>query len=241
MEKKHFQDIKVVAFDADDTLWDCQSHFDRVTARMGELLLPWCSATESKAELFKTESKNLSLSGYGSKAYILSVIETAIRVSGGDIAASAIGELVELGYGLMRMPVTPLPEVADTLQRMHNYYKVVFTKGDLLDQEQKLIRSGLAHHFQHLEITSDKSIREFLHLCQKLHIQPNELLMVGNSFKSDIAPALDIGANGIHIPYSVVWEMEHNEIVDGKTRTFEEFEHPRCVKIQHFSEILDLV
>ena len=111
----------------------------------------------------------------------------------------------------------------------------------MLDQEQKLIRSGLAHHFQHLEITADKGIREFLHLCSKLDIEPHELLMVGNSFKSDIAPALDIGANGIHIPYSVVWEMEHNEIVDGKTRTFEEYEHPRCVKIQRFSEILSLV
>ena len=131
----------------------------------------------------------------------------------------------------MQMPVPPLPEVEETLQRMHNYYKVVFTKGDLLDQEQKLRRSGLTDYFQHVEITANKSEREFAQLCTKLGIKPCELLMVGNSFKSDIAPALAIGAGGIHIPFHVVWEMEHAE----------EFDHPNCVRIEHFSEILKMV
>jgi len=226
-----FKDIKVIAFDADDTLWDCQTHFDHVTERMAEMLAPWCTKEQAKEELMKTESKNLALTGYGSKPYILSVIETAVRVSGGNIHASHVGELVNLGYGLMEMPVPPLPEVEETLSKMKNYYKVVFTKGDLLDQEQKLQRSGLAPYFEHIEITSNKSEREFWQLCHKLNIQPHELLMVGNSFKSDIAPALAIGANGIHIPYHVVWEME----------TAEEYAHPNCVKISHFSEILRLV
>ena len=231
MTQQRFDHISVIAFDADDTLWDCQSHFDRVSQRMAELLAPWCTAETAYAELIATESSNLSLSGYGCKAYILSVLETAIRVSRQSISAAAIDELISLGYGLMRMPVPPLPEVETTLQQLSDRRKVVFTKGDLLNQANKVERSGLAHHFEHVEITADKTEREFLQLCQRLDIPPSELLMVGNSFKSDIAPALAIGAYGIHIPYHVTWAMEHTE----------EFAHECCVKIQRFSEILNYV
>ncbi len=229
--EKRINDIKVVVFDADDTLWDCQSHFDRMDDRMAEMLEPWCPHEIAHTELLKTERDNLSLSGYGSKAFTLSVLETAIRVSHGAISSDNLATLIEMGKGLMRMPVEPLPEVTETLERMSRYYKVVFTKGDLLDQEQKLHRSGLDTFFQHTEITSNKSEREFLRLCDKLSVKPHEMVMVGNSFKSDIAPALAIGAWGIYIPYDVVWEIE----------LADEFEHDHCFKINHFSEILKII
>ena len=134
---------------------------------------------------------------------------------------------------LPHLPATPLPEVEETLQRLQAYpYRlVVFTKGELQDQENKLHRSGLARYFSHVEITSNKTEQEFQQLCEHLDILPSQLLMVGNSLKSDIAPALTIGASAIHIPFHVTWQLEHSE----------DIEHERLVKITHFNEILQIL
>ena len=205
------RDIKVVAFDADDTLWDCQTWFDEVEQQCCELLKPWATAREVSEGLFATERKNLSLTGYGTKAFTLSLIENAVRVSHEQLTGDIVMRLIELGQQLLRFPTTPLPEVEETLRQLaerRHYRLVVFTKGELMDQESKLQRSGLEQYFSHMETVSNKT-----------------------SFRSDIAPALEAGAWAVHIPYHVVWELEKSE----------EFPHERLQKISHFSELLDIL
>ena len=142
--------------------------------------------------------------------------------------------LLELGQQLLRFPTTPLPEVAETLQQLaarRQYRLVVFTKGELMDQESKLQRSGLEQYFSHMETVSNKTEREYRQLCENLDVAPEQTLMVGNSFRSDIAPALAAGAWAVHIPYHVVWELEKSE----------EYPHERLQKITHFSQLLDIL
>ena len=218
---------KVIAFDADDTLWDCQSYFEQVENRLYQLIGPYCE--NPAAELFKTESGNMADLGYGCKAFTISIIETALRVAGSHVDAGQLSELLAACKQLLQLPATPLPGVEETLERIDGYRKVCFTKGELQDQENKLKRSGLLRYFDDVEITSDKGQKEFLALCDHQQIHPSELLMVGNSLKSDIAPALAIGAWAIHIPFHVTWQLEH----------FEEFDHERLKKIEQFSELLN--
>ena len=235
MKNKH---IKVIAFDADDTLWDCQGHFDKVMQYLHDELTPWVDRDTAAMELFATERKNMYLLGYGVKAFTLSMLETAMRVSRHEMPAATINDILQRCYGLLQFPCPPLPEVEETLKALRTALTshlspltslVVFTKGELLDQEHKLERSGLAKYFDHVEITSDKGEKEFLDLCRKLDIRPDELLMVGNSLKSDIAPALAIGAWGVYIPFHVTWQLEHHE----------HFEHERMVQIDHFGQLLE--
>jgi putative hydrolase of the HAD superfamily len=228
--------IKVIAFDADDTLWDCQGHFEIVMRHLYDELTPWVDRETAALELFATERKNMRLLGYGVKAFTLSMLETAMRVSRNEMPADVISRILQECYTLLEFPCTPLPEVEETLKALRKRTEVglslvCFTKGELLDQEHKLQRSGLLPYFDHIEITSDKGEKEFRDLCRKLSIQPDELLMVGNSLKSDIAPALAIGSLGVYIPFHVTWQLEHHE----------HFEHERMVQIEHFSELLDIL
>ena len=174
------KDIKVVAFDADDTLWDCQSWFDQVEHQCGNLLCPWATQEEVSQSLFATERGNMELLGYGTKAFTISLVENAVRVTKGQITGDIVAQLIQLGKGLLRFPTTPLPEVEHTLQRLVDdgrYRLVVFTKGELMDQEQKLARSGLASYFEYMETVSNKGKDEYVTLCDHLDIQPDELLM----------------------------------------------------------------
>ena len=223
--------LRVIAFDADDTLWDCQSHFEQVERHLYRLITPYCQ--QPAQELYQTESANMADLGYGCKAFTISIVETALRVGGDHLSARQLADLLADCKQLLHLPATPLPGVEETLQRLQAYpYRlVVFTKGELQDQENKLHRSGLGKYFSHVEITSDKTEREFQQLCQHLGILPGELLMVGNSLKSDIVPALRVGASAVHIPFHVTWQLEHSE----------DIEHPRLTKIAHFNEIIDIV
>ena len=226
--------LKVIAFDADDTLWDCQSWFDEVEHKCCELLSPWATAREVSEGLFQTERKNLSLTGYGTKAFTLSLVENAVRVTHEQLTGDIVMKLLMLGQKLLQFPTTPLPEVETTLSQLaeqRQYRLVVFTKGELMDQEGKLHRSGLEQYFSHVETVSNKTEREYRQLCENLGVAPEETLMVGNSFRSDIAPALATGAWAVHIPYHVVWELEKSE----------EFAHERLRKISHFGELLEIV
>lgn len=221
------KNIDAIVFDADDTLWDCQSHFEAVERRLCELTSEWCDAETAAAELFATERSNMAMLGYGSKAFTISVIETALRISNGKISQSALGELLHMGKQLLMMPCTPLPGVTETLERLQDYRLVLLTKGELQEQENKIKRSGLAHYFSHIEIVSDKNEGTFCQLSRLLNIAPERMLSVGNSFKSDISPALSAGYHAIHIPFHVVWELEQTE----------EFEHERLRRIEKFEEI----
>ena len=237
--------IKVIAFDADDTLWDCQGYFENVEEHLYSLIRPFCE--NPKQELFNTESANMEDLGYGCKAFTISIIETALRVGGNDITSTELSDLLKDCKRLLHLPATPLPEVESTLQTLRDSINtsnlspltphlsplkmVVFTKGELQDQENKLKRSGLLKYFDDVEITSDKSQKEFLALCEHQDIHPSELLMIGNSLRSDIAPALAIGAWAIHIPFHITWQLEH----------FDDIDHERLIKIQRFSEILKYI
>ena len=214
----NLNNIRVIAFDADDTLWDCQSHFEAVENHLYDLIAPYCEAPAK--ELFQTESGNMADLGYGCKAFTISIVETALRVAGDHLSSQQLSDLLSHSKSLLHLPATPLPEVEETLQRLQAYpYRlVVFTKGELQDQENKLHRSGLAKYFSHVEITSNKT-------------EVFQLLMVGNSLKSDIAPALTIGASAIHIPFHVTWQLEHSE----------DIEHERLEKITHFNEIITIL
>lgn len=234
MMREKWENIRVLAFDADDTLWDCQSWFDDVERRCCKLLSPWATAREVSEGLFATERKNLSLTGYGTKAFTLSLIENAVRVTQGQLTGDIVGQLIDMGKELLLFPTTPLPEVEATLEQLSQsrcYQLVVFTKGELLDQENKLKRSGLEQYFSHVETVSNKTEAEYRQLCENLDVAPEQTIMIGNSFRSDIAPALTAGAYAVHIPYHVVWELEKSE----------EFPHERLQKITHFNEILELL
>jgi putative hydrolase of the HAD superfamily len=157
-----------------------------------------------------------------------------VRVSHEQLTGDIVMRLIELGQQLLRFPTTPLPEVEETLRRLaerRQYRLVVFTKGELMDQESKLQRSGLEQYFSYVETVSNKTEREYRQLCENLDVAPEQTLMVGNSFRSDIAPALAAGAWTAHIPYHVVWELEKSE----------EFPHERLQKITHFSELLEIL
>jgi len=220
---------KVLAFDADDTLWDCQSHFEAVEEHLYRLISPYCN--DPKHELFVTETGNMADLGYGCKAFTISIVETALRVGGSHLSADELSDLLAHSKSLLHLPATPLPGVEETLrtlrERQDGVRMVCFTKGELQDQENKLQRSGLLRYFDDVEITSNKTQTEFRALCDHQHIHPSELLMVGNSLKSDIAPALAIGAWAVHIPFHVTWQLEH----------YEDFDHERMIKISQFSEL----
>ena len=234
--------IKVIAFDADDTLWDCQGYFEEVENHLYRLIAPYCE--DPKKELFKTESGNMADLGYGCKAFTISILETAMRIAGNHLSTTQLEELLQDCKRLLHLPATPLPGVEETLKELRDRIQesslspltthlsplklVCFTKGELQDQENKLKRSGLLKYFDDVEITSDKTQREFLALCEHQGIHPSELLMIGNSLKSDCAPALAIGAWAIHIPFHVTWQLEH----------FDDIDHERLIKIEHFSDIL---
>ncbi len=226
--------IKVLAFDADDTLWDCQSHFVAVEQKYCALLAEYGDEELVSRELFKTETSNMPELGYGSKAFTLSLVENAVKVSKGRITASTLLEIQDLGRSLLRLPATPLEGVEATLRTLRNrghYKMVVFTKGEILDQENKLLRSGLWDYFDRVEVVADKTPRQYRELCATFGIGIDELLMVGNSFKSDIEPVLRLGGFAVHIPFELTWEHER----------VEEFDHPHLLRISHFSQLTEVL
>lgn len=226
--------IKVIAFDADDTLWTNEPFFQEVEKQYTDLLKPYGTSEGISATLFQTEMKNLRLLGYGAKAFTISMVETALQVSQQKIAAEDICRIIDLGKSLLEMPIELLPGVKETLKALKekgNYKLVVATKGDLLDQENKLERSGLAPYFDHIEVMSDKTEKEYRRLLNILQIAPSEFLMIGNSLKSDIQPVLSLGGYGVHVPFEVMWQ---HEVVDT-------FTHDHLKQIKGVDELLSLL
>jgi putative hydrolase of the HAD superfamily len=204
--------LKIVAFDADDTLWDNEGYFLETEKRFCELLADYLPAHTLSRELLKTEITNLSLYGYGIKGYILSMIEAAIRITDRTISVTAIEKIISLGQELLQKPVVLIDGVEDVLKEMKGRYKLVMaTKGDLLDQHRKLHKSGLGHYFHHIEIMSEKKEEDYEKLIKRLDIKAQEFLMIGNSLKSDVLPVLNIGGHAIHVPYHTTWEHEKVE------------------------------
>jgi len=222
--------IKVIAFDADDTLWENEPYFLETEKKLCALLEDFLPQHTTSQELFKTEMANLSLYGYGIKGFMLSMIETAIRVSDKTINNEIIEKIIQYGKELLAKPIELLDGVEEVLQTLKGKYRlVVATKGDLLDQERKLKKSQLEHYFHHVEVMSEKGEPDYIKLIKHLDIKPEEFLMLGNSLKSDIMPVLAIGGHGIHIPYHTTWAHEHVEY---------SIEHPNFKQVVRIKEIL---
>ena len=225
--------IQVIGFDADDTLWINETYFLETEQKLRLLLAPYVDGETVTAELFKTESRNMPLYGYGVKAYILSVMETAIRITDGKVPSSVLEQILLLGKEQLSKPVELLDGVEETLNALVGRYRlIVVTKGDLLDQEQKLRRSGIEHLFHHVEIMSDKTDREYRSLLNHLDVRPDEFLMIGNSVRSDILPPLKMGSYAIHVPYQTTWA---HEMVD------EPIVNPRMFTVESIWEVISLL
>jgi putative hydrolase of the HAD superfamily len=205
-------DIKVIAFDADDTLWDNENYFQEIEKKFCELMEEYLPQHSVARELLRFEIHNLPLYGYGIKAFMLSMIETAISISNGTISVSVIEKIIQYGKELLQKPIQKLEGVDEVLENLKGRYRlVVATKGDLLDQERKLKKSGIEHYFHHTEIMSEKGEADFRKLIKHLDIKPENFLMIGNSLKSDVLPVLNIGGHAFHIPYHVTWGHEKIE------------------------------
>ena len=196
--------IKVIAFDADDTLWVNEPYFRDTENKFCSLLEDYLPHHTILQELFKTEMDNLALYGYGIKGFMLCMIETALRITNNKLDNAILNHIIDLGKEMLEKPIELLDGVETVLQELKGKYKlVVATKGDLLDQERKLKKSGIEHYFHHIEIMSDKQEADFTKLIKHLDVEPGEFLMLGNSLKSDVLPVLAIGGHGVHIPYHI--------------------------------------
>jgi len=212
---KNKPDIKYIAFDADDTLWDNEPFYRALEHIFNEIFLDKMSPEESSAELFKTEIANLPLFGYGAKAYTLSILETALRLSHNTLPAKDVSKILEAGKQLTDSPLVLLDNVEAVLKALAPKYKLILaTKGDLLDQERKLKKSKLEKYFHHIEIMSDKQENDYRKLFQHLEIKACEFLMIGNSMRSDIVPVIELGGYAIHVPYHTTWAHEKMEDID---------------------------
>lgn len=218
--------IKLIAFDADDTLWINEYHYRNAELRFCEMMKKYTSEDEANELLLKREKMNLPLLGYGSKPFIISLIETGIEISNGTISNEEILKLIEIGKETIGRPIELLPEVEEVLSQLSGKYPLILaTKGDLKEQESKIERSGLERYFLAVEILSEKNRESYSRIIRKHSIKPENFLMVGNSFKSDILPVLEIGGNAIYIPSDIIWAHE----------VVEEIEHPRLKRAHRLS------
>lgn len=201
--------FKVIAFDADDTLFVNETYFLETEEKFCELMSDYLSHKSISQELFRIEIKNLAIYGYGIKAYILSMIEAAMTISNNTIPVEVVGKIIQYGKELLDKPIVLLDGVEETLEALYGKYKlVVATKGDLLDQRRKLHNSGLGKYFHHIEVMSDKQEQDYLDLIKRLEIKPTEFYMIGNSLKSDVLPVLAIGGHAAHVPFHTTWAHE---------------------------------
>ena len=201
--------LKVIAFDADDTLWVNEPYFQETEKKFCALLEDYLPHHTIMQELFKTEMQTLSLYGYGIKGFVLSMIETALRVSNNNVSLDIIEKIIHYGKDQMEHPIEMLDGMEEALHLLKKKYRlVVATKGDLVDQERKLKKSGLEHYFHHIEIMSEKQEADYSKLIKHLDISPDEFLMIGNSLKSDVMPVLALGGHAVHIPYHTTWAHE---------------------------------
>ena len=217
--------IKTIAFDADDTLWQNETLYQDAQAQLSQILSPWKPAGQVKRLLTKTEMRNLPVYGYGIKAFTLSMIETALEVTQGKIGSSMVWQILTLGRSMLAADVKLHPHVEETLQTLsRNHRLLVITKGDLLDQTNKLTRSGLEHFFSLVEVLNQKTPETYREILEKHSLDIRTFLMVGNSLRSDIAPVLALGAQAVHIPSSTTWEPERLDDFDTSQEGFYEIE-----------------
>ena len=225
--------LKVIAFDADDTLFVNEPYFQETEQKFCALMSDYLSEQGLSQELFKTEVDNLHLYGYGIKGYTLSMIEAAMKISNNTLSVEAIEKIIVFGKELLQRPIELLDGVEETLKSLSGNYKlVVATKGDLKDQRRKLHDSGLGAYFHHIEVMSDKQEKDYSDLLNRLEIKPKEFFMIGNSLKSDVLPVLGIGGYAVHVPYHTTWEHE---------KINHKVEHPNFRTLEKISDVLEIL
>ena len=224
---------RLIAFDADDTLWPNQPHFDHAEARLYELLTHYATPDELSETFNQVQRQNMPLFGYGAKSFMLSMIETVVQLTDGRVTGSEIQHVLDHGKRLLDFPIEVLPHVPEVLQEVkaRGLPLMLLTKGDLFDQESKLARSGLGDLFDHVEIVSEKNEATYRRLLARYGLQPEEFVMVGNSLKSDVLPVARLGAHAVYVPYHTTWVMERVSEQDLAEARFHE--------VQNLREVLD--
>lgn len=221
-----FDKIKVIAFDADDTLWVNEPYFREAEHEVARLLSAYETENKINQELYRVEIANLKHYGYGVKAFILSMVELAVEISNQKVPAKVIDEILGIGKDMLQKPIELLDGVEEVLKELQGKYRlIVATKGDLLDQERKLEKSGLLKYFHHVEVMSDKKESDYVKIVNHLDIEPEEFLMIGNSLKSDILPLVEIGASAIHIPYHTTWLHEQVNELECSKESYKTFKN----------------
>jgi len=201
--------IEWIGFDADDTLWHTERMYVDVQQRFAQLLADYHDPDWINERLYQTESRNMQHYGYGIKAFTLSLIETALELTEGRVSAGEIQVIVGWAKEMINANVELLPHVSQVVPQLARRYPLMLiTKGDILDQESKIERSGLVACFQQVEIVSEKTPERYVQLLQRHGIAPQRFLMVGNSLRSDVLPVLHIGASAVHVPYELTWQHE---------------------------------
>lgn len=231
----NFQNIKVIAFDADDTLWENENFFRVAEQEFYQLMSDYGTADSLKEKLYQKEVNQIDIYGYGIKSFILSMLETALEESQFKLSSDITLKIIQIGKKMLAHPVHLLQGVEKSLSELKTkgFKLVLATKGDLFDQERKLNQSGLTAYFDHVEVMSYKTSKDYLKLLGKLKIEASELVMVGNSIKSDIIPVLEIGAQAIYIPYHTTWE--HESVNEDKLSNF------NFLEIKQLDEISDIL
>ncbi len=224
---------KIIAFDADDTLWHNEPYFDEAQAKFCELFADYASKQEILQLILSHQVKNLPLYGFGIKAFTLSMIDSALELTNHQISGQGIKKIIDIGRDLLQKPVELLPEVEDVLQQLKGKYKlVVATKGDLKDQHRKLHDSGIGHYFHHIEVMSDKKELDYQKMLGRLDTKSEDFIMIGNSLKSDVLPVLNIGGHGYHIAYHTTWEYEKIDF---------EIKHENFKSLEKISDVLPIL
>jgi putative hydrolase of the HAD superfamily len=201
----------LVGLDADDTLWHSEDSFAAVEERFVEVIGPYAPAgVDVGAALRATERAHLPISGYGVKSFTLAMVKAAVTVSDGAVPAAVLGQLVDAGLAMLTEDVRLLPDVPAVLADLARDHRLVLiTKGDLVHQTRKVETSGIAHHFEAVEVVLEKDPDTYARILRQLDTKPERFCMVGNSVRSDILPVLGLGGHAVHIPYPLLWEHEH--------------------------------
>lgn len=221
--------LTTIGFDADDTLWENQCFYSACEEGLAKLLAGYCDIESLPEKLLECQKRNLQVYGFGIKGFTLSMIETAIEVTDGSVPTTVIREILALGHDMLYHPVEMLPHVQATLEKLRGSYRLVLiTKGDLMDQERKLAESRLIRFFEAVEVVSDKTMETYARVFTRTGDGPGQSMMVGNSLKSDVVPAIQAGCWGVYVPHDLTWRLEH---VDAPVH------EPRFRRLAHVGEL----
>ena len=225
--------LTTIGFDADDTLWQNEQFYSLTRGRFLDLLKEHADADRLAERLLETQKRTLKLYGFGIKGFTLSMIETAIAVTEGKVPAATVEKILEAGREMLEHPVETLPGAREAVEALVGRYRLVLvTKGDLFDQERKLAASGLGELFDGVEIVSDKNRATYERVFTRHGDGPDRAMMIGNSLKSDVVPAIEAGGWGVYVPHELTWVVEHADEPEG---------HPRFRRIEHLGELTKVI